>query len=124
MDMPQIPKRTASEQETLLRWDEQDHELLATTTVPRVAARWQRAGYAPRVLSTYPGGAPASWEVRVAWTGRKAPWLRLVRLGLSQWRPVPHRAHAAAHAPEGVARRGKGSGRVHGVDARTEAPGA
>jgi hypothetical protein len=93
--MDRIPKRTKAEQETILRWDEADHVLWASTTTPRVARRWQRARYHPRVLGRSTDGVPQSWEVKLLWTGRKQSWLRLVSLALSQWQAV-----APATAPE------------------------
>jgi hypothetical protein len=48
--MDRIPKRTRAEQETLFRFDEDEHVLCASTTTPRVVTRWQRAGYPVRVL--------------------------------------------------------------------------
>src|SRR5262245_2357867 len=84
--MERVAKRTAEEQETLARWEEAEHVLWATTTMPRVARRWQRSGYTPRVLSHYADGEPATWEVKLPWTGQKTSWLRLLGLGMSRWR--------------------------------------
>jgi hypothetical protein len=84
--MERVEKRTAEEQETFARWDEAEQVLWATTTMPRVARRWQRAGYTPRVLSYYADGEPATWEVKLPWTGQKTSWLRLLGLGMSRWR--------------------------------------
>jgi hypothetical protein len=93
--MDRIPKRTKAEQETLFRFDEDGHVLWASTTTPRVATRWQRAGYPVRVLGRAGDGVPQSWEVKLAWPGRKQSWLRLVSLALSQWQAV-----APASTPE------------------------
>jgi hypothetical protein len=95
--MDRIPKRTKAEQETIFRWDEDEHVLWASTTTPRVATRWQRAGYPVRMLGRSNDGVPQSWEVKLPWTGRKQSWLRLVSLALSQWQAV-----APATAPESV----------------------
>jgi hypothetical protein len=109
--MDRVPKRTAEEQETLARWDEAEHVLWATTTTPRVARRWQRAGYMPRVLSHYADGEPATWEVKLPWTGQKTPWLRVLGLGMSRWRPSvrPVRRPDDTAAPS-CARRGSRAG--------------
>ena len=93
--MDRIPKRTRAEQETLFRFDEDEHILWASTTTPRVATRWQRAGYPVRVLGRSGDGVPQSWEVKVPWTGRKHSWLQLLSRALSQWQAV-----APASAPE------------------------
>ena len=93
--MNPIARRTKAEQETLLRFDEDEHILWASTTTPRVATRWQRDGYAVRVLGRSGDGVPLSWEVKVPWTGRKQLWLRLVSIAVSQWQAV-----APASAPE------------------------
>jgi hypothetical protein len=83
MDMGHILKRTKK------------NILWASTTTPRVATRWQRAGYPVRVPGRAGDGVPQSWEVKLAWTGRKQLWLRLMSLALSQWQAV-----APASAPE------------------------
>jgi hypothetical protein len=93
--MHRVPRRMKAEQETLFRFDEDEHVLWAATTTPRVATRWQRAGYPVRVLGSSGDGVPQSWEVKLAWTGRKQSWLRLVSLAFSQWQAV-----ARASAPE------------------------
>jgi hypothetical protein len=95
--MDRIPKRTKAEQETLFRFDEDEHVLWAATTTPRVATRWQRAGYPVRVLGRSGDGVPQSWEVKLRWTGGKQPWLRLLSRALSQWQAV-----APAGAPRPV----------------------
>jgi hypothetical protein len=77
--------RTAAEQETTFRFDEEERVLWACTTTPRVAARWQKAAYDMRVLGTDRDGTPHSWEVKLPWTGQRTPWVRLMRLSLSQW---------------------------------------
>jgi hypothetical protein len=59
-----------------------------------LATRWQRAGYPVRVLGRAGDGVPQSWEVKLAWPGRKQSW-RLVSLALSQWQAV-----APASTPE------------------------
>lgn len=110
--MQQIPKGTKAEQETRFRFDEEEHVPWATTTTPWVATRWRRAGYAPRVLSNYADGTPATWEVQLPWTGQKAPWVRVFRLGLSQWCPDSRQAHANPHANGESSGQGKGSGGV------------
>ena len=94
--MDRIPKRTKAEQETLFRFDEDEHVLWASTTTPRVATRWQRAGYPVRVLGRAGDGVPQSWEVKLAWPGRKQLWLRLVSSAMSQWQAV---APASASVP-------------------------
>jgi hypothetical protein len=60
-----------------------------------LAMRAGRAGYPVCVLGRSGDGVPQSWEVKLAWTGRKQLWLRLMSLALSQWQAV-----APASAPE------------------------
>jgi hypothetical protein len=78
--------RTAAEQETTFRFDEEEHVLWAGTTTPRVAARWQKAGYDVRVVGMDRAGTPQSWEVKLQWMGRRTPWTRLIGLAISQWK--------------------------------------
>jgi len=80
--MDRIPKRTKAEQETLFRFDCEERVLWATTTTPWVARRWARARVPVVVLSRYQDGTPASWAAKLAWTGRKTAWLRVVSLSL------------------------------------------
>jgi hypothetical protein len=110
--MDRIPKRTRAEQETCFRFDEEEHVLWASTTTPRVATRWRRAGYALRVVSAYADGTPATWEVRLPWLRRRDPWLRILRLGLSNWTPSVRRPDTLACQNGGAPARGKASGRV------------
>jgi hypothetical protein len=77
--------RTAAEQETTFRWDEEERLCWAGTTTPRVAERWTRAGYPVVVIGKERDGTPCSWEVKLPWTGVKRPWMRLVSLGISHW---------------------------------------
>jgi len=100
--MNPIARRTKAEQETLFRFDEDEHVLWASTTTARVVTRWQRAGYTVRVLGRSGDGTPQTWEVKVAWSGRKQSWLRLVSLALSQWHAV-----APASVPESAGVREK-----------------
>jgi hypothetical protein len=76
--------RTPDEQETTFRWDEAERTLWACTTTPRIAGRWQRAGY-PVTIIGRERDSPASWEVKLPWSGTKRPWMRLISLGMSQW---------------------------------------
>jgi hypothetical protein len=78
--------RTAAEQETTLRFDEEERMLWACTTTPRVAARWQKAGYDVRVIGTDRAGTSQSWEVKLQWMGQRRPWVRLMGLSISQWK--------------------------------------
>jgi hypothetical protein len=80
--------RTAAEQETTLRFDEEERVLWACTTTPRIAARWQKAGYDVQVVGTDRNGRPQSWRMKLPWTGQRRLWLRLVRLAISQWKAV------------------------------------
>jgi hypothetical protein len=109
-DMDRIPRRTKAERETLLRFDEDEHVLWASTATPRVATRWQRAGYPIRVLGRSSDGVPQSWEVKLAGPARKQSWLRLLSLALSQWHAV---APASAPAPP----RARGVGRARRMTA-------
>jgi len=67
--------RTLAEQEVTARYDQDERVLWLGTSTPWVARRWQRARYAVRVVGTV-GGAPASWEVKLPWAGRKTLWVR------------------------------------------------
>jgi hypothetical protein len=90
-----MPEATKVRPEILFRFEEDEQGSWASTTTSRVATRWQRAGYRVRVLGSSGDGVPQSWEVKLAWTGRKQSWLRLVSLAFSQWQAV-----ARASAPE------------------------
>src|SRR5262245_11680356 len=74
--------RTLAEQEVTFRYDQAERVAWFGTTTPWVARRWQRARVPVVVVIRYPDGTPASWEAKLAWSGRKAPWLRLVSLSL------------------------------------------
>jgi hypothetical protein len=115
--MPQIPKRTKAEQETLFRFDCEERVLWASTTTPWVARRWSRARMPVTVLSRYEDGTPASWEAKLKWTGQKKPWLRLLSSALFK-----AGRRERPNVPEAV--KGKGSGRVPRRDSLREAPGA
>jgi hypothetical protein len=78
--------RTAAEQETTFRFDEEERLLWAGTTTPRVAARWEKEDYDVRVIGTDRAGTPESWEVKLPWTGQRRHWLRLMGLSISQWK--------------------------------------
>jgi hypothetical protein len=69
--------RTRAEQEVTYRWDQEERVLWAGTTVPWIAAKWARSGFAVRILSYDPGGNACSWEVKSPWTGSRRPWSRL-----------------------------------------------
>jgi len=73
--------RSQAEQELTARYDQEERVIWLGTTTPWIARRWQRARYAVQVIGTV-GGAPASWEAKLPWTGRKAPWLRALSLSL------------------------------------------
>jgi hypothetical protein len=81
--------RTAAEQETTLRFDEEERVLWACTTTPRVADRWRKAGYDVRVIGTDRAGTPESWEAKLPWTGQRRLWMRLIGLSISQWKANP-----------------------------------
>lgn len=91
--------RTLAEQENTFRWDREELVLWAGTTATGVAAKWEKAGYAVRVLSRDQEGAPCSWEVKLPWTGSKRPWSRLVSLAMPSMR-VPDDALARSSADD------------------------
>jgi hypothetical protein len=91
-----MPEPTKVRPEALFRFEEDEQGSWGSTTTPRVATRWQRAGYPVRVLGRSGDGVPQSWEMKLAWTGRKQLLLRLVSLALSQWQAV---ARASAAEP-------------------------
>ena len=90
-----MPEPTKVRPEALFRFEEDEQGSWASTTTPRVATRWQRAGYPVRVLGRSGDGVPQSSEAKLAWTGRKQLCLRLVSSAMSQWQAV-----APASAPE------------------------
>jgi hypothetical protein len=90
MTVAKLSMRTPREQETTFRFDEEERVLWAATTTPRVAARWQKAGYDVRVIGTGRAGTPQSWEVKLPWTGQRRPWVRLIGLSISQWKANTH----------------------------------
>ena len=75
--------RTLAEQEVTFRWDMEEHVLWAGTTVPWVAAKWERNGQPVRILSRERDGTPCSWEVKLPWTGKRKPWSALFQQSLS-----------------------------------------
>jgi hypothetical protein len=54
-----------AEQETLMRWDEEERVAHLCTTYPPLVRRWQRRGYPVRVLGRTVHGEPRSWEATV-----------------------------------------------------------
>jgi hypothetical protein len=68
------------------------------------------------ILSRYPDGTPASWEMKLTWTMHKKPWLRLFGLAL-------FKAGRRERPNSLEVERGKRSGRVS-YDVAPEAPGA
>lgn len=113
LDMRRIPTRTKAEQETLFRFDCEERVLWATTTTPWVARRWTRARVPLVVLSRYPDGTSASWEAKLGWTGRKADWLRLIRLSLPTVRSeAGSRAESTPERVLSPANRSRRSGRA------------
>lgn len=77
--------RTMAEQETTIRWDNEEMVLHACTTCPRTMRRWQRHGYSIRVLSTT-GGEPCSWAVTLPATIR-GDWTRFLGRTVPRFNP-------------------------------------
>jgi hypothetical protein len=63
--MAKIPTRTKAEQETTIRWDEEERLAWLCTTTPAVQRRWARLGIRWQVHSRYPDGAPATWVAKI-----------------------------------------------------------
>jgi hypothetical protein len=59
-----VGTRSAAEQETVLRWDDEDQEIRAWTACRAVARAWFRANWPVTVDGTIKG-RPCSWESRV-----------------------------------------------------------
>lgn len=56
---------TKAEQETTVRWDEEERVVWACTTSPVVRRKWERLGYPVTVLGTARDGEARSWECRL-----------------------------------------------------------
>jgi len=56
---------TKAEQETIIRWDQQDRLAHLWTAYEPDARRWQRAGYGVSTETTDRSGQPTSWSARV-----------------------------------------------------------
>ena len=52
---------TRPEQETIIRWDQDDREATLYTANPAQARRWQRLGYDVEVTDRDRQGAPRGW---------------------------------------------------------------
>ena len=56
---------TKSEQETMIRWDQEERIAHLWTAYPADARRWERAGYWYQVHSYGSDGSPRSWAAEV-----------------------------------------------------------
>ena len=56
---------TKAEQETIVRWDQEERVAHLWTAYEPDARAWHRAGYAPRVFQSDSEGLPVSWRAEV-----------------------------------------------------------
>jgi hypothetical protein len=57
--------RTKAEQETIIRWDQEERTAHLWTAYEAAARRWGRMGYPVRVYSRTMDGTPRSWSAEV-----------------------------------------------------------
>ncbi len=57
---------TKAEQETILRWDQEERVLHLYTAYPAEARKWKRLGYAVEVCGRTPDGEPRGWQARAS----------------------------------------------------------
>lgn len=65
---PRKPRRytsTRAEQETVIRWDEEDREIHLWTASHRTLRLLTRRGYKPLEINNGPDGRPRSWKFRL-----------------------------------------------------------
>jgi hypothetical protein len=55
---------TKAEQETVIRWDQEERVLHLYTAYPREARKWERLGYAVEVFGRTQTGEPRGWRAR------------------------------------------------------------
>jgi len=73
---------TRREQETLVRWDQEERVAHLYSTHAPTVRRWMRCGYPVRVLGGASDGSPRSWEAVVP-----VACIRFRRLGAVHRRP-------------------------------------
>jgi hypothetical protein len=56
---------TKAEQETIIRWDQEERLAHLYTAYPPEARRWERLGYPVRVYSRTQNGTPRTWAADV-----------------------------------------------------------
>ena len=56
---------TKAEQETIIRWDQEDSTADLYTAHPAQARRWEKQGYPVEVSDRDPAGTPLGWRCRV-----------------------------------------------------------
>jgi hypothetical protein len=56
---------TRAEQETIVRWDQEERVVHLYTANPAQARRWARLGYPVEVNGRYPHGEPHSWRAQM-----------------------------------------------------------
>jgi hypothetical protein len=56
---------TKTEQETIVRWDQEERVALLYTAYPAQARQWAKLGYPVEIYRRDHEGAPRSWEARV-----------------------------------------------------------
>ena len=55
---------TKAEQETIIRWDQEERVLLLYTACPSEARRWERLGHSVEVFGLTQSGEPQGWQAR------------------------------------------------------------
>ena len=56
---------TKAEQETIIRWDQEEHVAWLYTAHPAQARRWERLGYPMEVSDRDQRGSPTGWGAKV-----------------------------------------------------------
>ena|SRR5438093_6906194 len=55
---------TKAEQETIIRWDQEERVLHLYTAYPAEATKWERLGYSVEVCGRTNAGEPRGWQAR------------------------------------------------------------
>ena len=102
---------TKAEQETIVRWDQEQRIAYLWTAYEPDARRWQRAGYDIRVADSSKDGAPRSWRGEVP--SEAVRWRKALNGSV-----VKRRGHGKGHQFGAPADDLVGNGGVNHLDER------
>lgn len=89
---------TKAEQETVIRWDQDDRVLHLYTAYPTEARKWERLGYAVEVYGKTQTGEPRGWRARAPLEALRLR--RLVKGSVAVRRSASERAEFQTRAPQ------------------------